>query len=162
MLELLELLKSCTKPSIHDTYFSIPQGVIYCSNMWNVVICTYVVVFVCHPPISSVQMLCHQSNNLTLFIKTHLFTITGIRNLTFWILKKTAEFPAQRTSNAENVSIWWRHHETFACCNRVFQNSKIFELHCGLLLTYDACQKGDQTYTDFAENWHMSFFWHAS
>ena len=23
----------------------------------------------------------------------------------------TGEFPAQRTSNAENVSIWWRHHE---------------------------------------------------
>ena len=22
------------------------------------------------------------------------------------------EFPAQRASNAENVSIWWRHHET--------------------------------------------------
>ena len=24
----------------------------------------------------------------------------------------TAELPAQRTSNAQNVSIWWRHHET--------------------------------------------------
>ena len=23
----------------------------------------------------------------------------------------TGEFPAQRTSNVENVSIWWRHHE---------------------------------------------------
>ena len=23
----------------------------------------------------------------------------------------TAEFPAQMTSNAENDSIWWRHHE---------------------------------------------------
>ena len=23
----------------------------------------------------------------------------------------TGEFPAQKTSNAENVSIWWRHHE---------------------------------------------------
>ena len=23
----------------------------------------------------------------------------------------TGEFPAQRSSNAENVSIWWRHHE---------------------------------------------------
>ena len=23
----------------------------------------------------------------------------------------TAEFPAQMDSNAENVSIWWRHHE---------------------------------------------------
>ena len=24
----------------------------------------------------------------------------------------TGEFPAQRTSNAENVSIWWRHHDS--------------------------------------------------
>ena len=24
----------------------------------------------------------------------------------------TGEFSAQRASNAENVSIWWRHHET--------------------------------------------------
>ena len=27
----------------------------------------------------------------------------------------TGEFPAQRSSNAENVSIWWRHHETSPC-----------------------------------------------
>ena len=25
----------------------------------------------------------------------------------------TAEFPAQKASNAENVSIWWRHHVNF-------------------------------------------------
>ena len=24
----------------------------------------------------------------------------------------TGEFPAQRASNTENVSIWWRHHES--------------------------------------------------
>ena len=24
----------------------------------------------------------------------------------------SGEFPAQRASNAENVSIWWRHHVT--------------------------------------------------
>ena len=23
----------------------------------------------------------------------------------------TGEFPAQRASNAENISIWWRHHD---------------------------------------------------
>ena len=27
----------------------------------------------------------------------------------------TGEFPAHMASNAENVSIWWRHHETSAC-----------------------------------------------
>ena len=28
------------------------------------------------------------------------------------------EFPAKMASDAENVSIWWRHHE-FLCCNMV-------------------------------------------
>ena len=27
----------------------------------------------------------------------------------------TGEFPAQRVSNAENVSTWWRHHEKYTC-----------------------------------------------
>ena len=27
----------------------------------------------------------------------------------------TGEFYAQRTSNAENVSIWWRHHALYGC-----------------------------------------------
>ena len=27
----------------------------------------------------------------------------------------TGEFPAQMASNAENVSIWWRHHESRKC-----------------------------------------------
>ena len=26
---------------------------------------------------------------------------------------ETSKFPAQRASNAENVSIWWRHHDFF-------------------------------------------------
>ena len=28
----------------------------------------------------------------------------------------TDEFPAQRASNMENVSIWWRHHVWYFCC----------------------------------------------
>ena len=28
----------------------------------------------------------------------------------------TGEFPAQRASNAENGSIWWRHHESWQIC----------------------------------------------
>ena len=28
----------------------------------------------------------------------------------------TGEFPAQMASNAENVSIWWRHHDIFGIC----------------------------------------------
>ena len=29
-----------------------------------------------------------------------------------WNSSVTGEFPAQRASNADNVSIWWRHHDT--------------------------------------------------
>ena len=28
-----------------------------------------------------------------------------------WGIHRAGEFPAQMASNAENVSIWWRHHE---------------------------------------------------
>ena len=31
-------------------------------------------------------------------------------SLAFVCVKFTGEFPAQRDSNADNVSIWWRHH----------------------------------------------------
>ena len=36
----------------------------------------------------------------------------------------TGEFPAQKASNAENVPIWWRHHDNFrpiACINAIWQ-----------------------------------------
>ena len=37
----------------------------------------------------------------------------------------TSEFPLQRTSNAENVSIWWRHNEiTQHCCRCIAWYSK--------------------------------------
>ena len=29
-----------------------------------------------------------------------------------WPLYVTVEFPAQKANNAENVSIWWRHHDS--------------------------------------------------
>ena len=39
--------------------------------------------------------------------KTSKFRVTG---LCAGISQEIGEFPAQRASNAENVSIWWRHH----------------------------------------------------
>ena len=39
--------------------------------------------------------------------KTSKLRVTG---LCVGNLPGTGEFPAQMTSNAENVSIWWRHH----------------------------------------------------
>ena len=36
----------------------------------------------------------------------------------------TGEFPSQRASNAENVSIWWRHHEKWLQCIRNYPISQ--------------------------------------
>ena len=60
--------------------------------------------------------------------KTSMLRVTG---LCAGNSPGTGEFPAQRASNAENVSIWWRHHEppcwldddfsvTISMCNRSF------------------------------------------
>ena len=44
----------------------------------------------------------------------------NIKGLCQWNSPVTGEFPAKRASNAENVSIWWRHHEKFWCSvNRI-------------------------------------------
>ena len=45
--------------------------------------------------------------------KTSKLRVTG---LSAWNSPVTGEFPAQRVSNTENVSIWWRHHEKYALC----------------------------------------------
>ena len=38
----------------------------------------------------------------------------------------TDEFPAQMASNAENVSIWWRHHETNSSKYKAAFNINVF------------------------------------
>ena len=40
--------------------------------------------------------------------KTSKLRVTGLRAGNSPV---TGEFPAQKTSNAEDVSVWWRHHE---------------------------------------------------
>ena len=42
--------------------------------------------------------------------KTSKLSVTGL-------CAGTSEFPAQMASNAEKVSIWWRHHVTSVVCN---------------------------------------------
>ena len=37
----------------------------------------------------------------------------------------TGEFPAQMTSNAENVSIWWRHHQNIHDVNSVVSSKPL-------------------------------------
>ena len=39
-------------------------------------------------------------------------SLASVRGIHRWPVK----YPAQRASNAENVSIWWRHHEYFHSC----------------------------------------------
>ena len=64
----------------------------------------------------------------------------------------TGEFPAQRSSNAENVSIWWRHHYlpfehfrpflVFAKPSLHFWHLFPFDLHCRQFSTSHAGNKG--------------------
>ena len=57
-----------------------------------------------------------QMTSLTIVYSTVIQAqmIENIKALRHWPLcgefTGTGEFPAQRASNAENVSIWWRHH----------------------------------------------------
>ena len=41
-------------------------------------------------------------------MKTSKLRVTGLR---LGNSPEAGEFPAQMANNAENVSIWWRHHE---------------------------------------------------
>ena len=42
----------------------------------------------------------------------------------------TSEFPAQRASNTENVSIWWRHHASCTCQCHIIYIYIYISLHC--------------------------------
>ena len=64
--------------------------------------------------------------------KTSKFCVTGP---CAGISPGTGEFPAQRASNAANVSIWWRHHAGTSSC--VFQTiywTYAVTHHTGLIL----------------------------
>ena len=52
----------------------------------------------------------------------------------------TGEFPTQMASNAENVSIWWRHHEWRDVSNCPMHKQLIMEIRvafCDMTLTHD-------------------------
>ena len=40
-----------------------------------------------------------------------------VTGLCVWNSPVSGEFPAQMASNAENVSIWWRHHDDYHSAN---------------------------------------------
>ena len=53
------------------------------------------------------------------------------------------KFPAQMASNAENVSIWWRHHEYFSFATK-WMMSKIVQIICVFLCKL----KGPKSYPE--------------
>ena len=57
----------------------------------------------------------------------------------------TGEFPAQRASNAENVSIWWSHHENWAMGISLFSSNsqRLFlnQLNCAKNNHFNGCQQ---------------------
>ena len=64
--------------------------------------------------------------------KTSKFRVTG---LCAGSSPVTGEFTAQRASNAENVSIWWRHHELeylMCLCNKLNSLCQLKLLLCEL------------------------------
>ena len=69
----------------------------------------------------------------------------------------TGEFPAQRASSADNVSIWWRHHETavhvqIAC---EYDAGCICPVHVIIHIRV-TCIK--QSYT-YSHKWHQHTWW---
>ena len=64
----------------------------------------------------------------------------------------TGEFPAQMASNAENVSIWWRHHDFLQTCSYFFY---ILErLHISILtIRYDQGYSSDSLTFNIVISW---------
>ena len=51
---------------------------------------------------------------------------------------ETSEFPAQRASNAENASIWWRHHVRRNSIRLYYtSNNKTYVLHVPIYFSFD-------------------------
>ena len=77
----------------------------------------------------------------------------------------TGEFPAQRASNAENVSIWWRHHEYHRISVKGWKNTSI---SISMLMNSTKCirKSPNQLNTDticdlFKCNVNMCFFYYV-
>ena len=52
---------------------------------------------------------------------------------------ETGEFPAQMASNAENVSIWWRHHEWFNTLSQLNNNTSISPIYVTFMMVFFWC-----------------------
>ena len=105
----LDILQSCTKPSICLIAFSV-------FGTWHVTLAASTSTLQWrHNVLDSVSN--HQPHHCLLkglfrrrTKKTSKLRVTG---LCVGNSPVTGEFPAQMASNAGNVSIWWRHHEFY-------------------------------------------------
>ena len=73
--------------------------------------------------------------------KTSKLRVTGL-------CAGTGEFPTQRASNAENVSMWWRHHELFA----MLGHNGCITAYCGAVLVL--CQ--DRKYGKYCNDYKLT------
>ena len=62
--------------------------------------------------------------------KTSKLRVTGLREGNSPV---TDDFPSQRASNAENISIWWRHYAVLVCRLLIQIPGKLISLVCHII-----------------------------
>ena len=74
----------------------------------------------------------------------------------------TSDFPAQRASDAENVSIWWRHHDMYLYTRQLLCITSVYN-PCMIFL--DQCSSKEITRnslyhaTKYIELYHVTTWW---
>ena len=79
-----------------------------CLVCWQKAHCSDIIMSVMKSQIPSVSIVCSRFGSGAHQRKKIKLCVTGLCG---WNSLVSGEFPAQRASNAENVSIWWRHHD---------------------------------------------------
>ena len=113
----LEILQSCTKPWMHKLAYGLNMNPLEVPGLyknWILILSSQW----CHNERDGVSNhqphdclfnpLCRRRSKQT--SKLHATGLCAGNSLV------TGEFPAQKDSNAENVSIWWHHHGHHSAC----------------------------------------------
>ena len=91
--------------AIINTHAPYINGTVTCANTLLIIHYDDVIMTVIAFQITSLTLLNHLFGRISK--KTSKLRVTGLCGGNS---PRTGEFPAQMASNAENVSIWWRHH----------------------------------------------------
>ena len=79
-------------------------------------------------------------DGIYIYIYIYIYIIRKWDRYEMGLAPVAGEFPAQRASNADNVSIWWRHHPSMSCGN-------YYVCHAFVPLLYQAwCVHSGPTY----------------